>query len=83
MLNELKNIYENITRSDIEMYLASCEICFLKNNKPRKGIVVHPIVSNNLNSRAQVDLIDFQSQPDIQPEGTYRFILNYLIFLIT
>ena len=30
MLNELKNIYENITRSDIEMYLASCEFCFLR-----------------------------------------------------
>ena len=67
MLNNLKYIYENITRSHVEMYLGNCEICFSKNNKPKKGIVVHPIISNKLYSIAQVDLIDFQSQPDIQP----------------
>ena len=55
------------------MYLELCEKCGLKRSKQRKGIVVKPIVSNDLNSRAQVDIIDMQSQAD----GDYKFILNY------
>ena len=50
-----------------------CEISFLKNNKQRKGLVTNPLLFKEYNSRCQVDLIDMQSQPD----GEYRFILNY------
>ena len=35
--------------------------------------MVKPIISNTMNSRCQVDLIDLQTQPD----GDYKFILNY------
>ena len=38
---------------------------------------VKPIVSNSMNSRAQVDLIDMQSQPD----GKHRFILHGLMLI--
>ena len=37
------------------------------------GLVVRPILSHYMNSRWQVDLIDMQSEPD----GYYRFIMNY------
>ncbi|XP_068220423.1 uncharacterized protein [Palaemon carinicauda] len=50
-----------------------CEECQLKISSVRKCVVVKPIVSNSMNSRAQVDLIDMQSQPDRK----YRFIFNY------
>jgi len=40
---------------------------------PEKGIVVKPIISRELNSRCQVDLVDMQTCKD----GEYKFILNY------
>ncbi|KAH0810939.1 hypothetical protein GEV33_011852 [Tenebrio molitor] len=39
----------------------------------KKGLVVAPILSNHMNSRCQIDLIDMQTEPD----RDYRFILNY------
>jgi hypothetical protein len=36
----------------------------------KKGIVVKPILHNEMNSRCQVDLIDMQSNPD----GDMKFI---------
>ena len=38
-----------------------------------KRLVVKPFISNSLNSRCQIDLIDLESQPD----GDKKFILNY------
>jgi len=35
-----------------------------KNKTLKKGIVVKPILHNEMNSRCQVDLIDMQSNPD-------------------
>lgn len=62
-----------ITRKAIMIFLSLCKQCQLKRKQPKKGLVVKPIISNALNSRCQVDLIDIQSQPD----GDYRFILVY------
>ncbi|XP_076383741.1 uncharacterized protein LOC143260987 [Megalopta genalis] len=42
-------------------------------NEPKKGIVVKPMVSSELNSRCQVDLIDLQSNRS----GEYKFIMVY------
>lgn len=39
----------------------------------RKGFVVKSIISNIMNSRCQVVLIDMQSESD----GDFKFILNY------
>ena len=73
MVKHLAGEYANITRSQVEIYLKVCEFFFLKNNKQRKGLVTNPLLFKEYNSRCQVDLIDMQSQPD----GEYRFILNY------
>ena len=68
----LNEEYANITRGQITNYIDLCEICYLKRNKPKKGIVTNPILSKNFLSRMQVDLIDMQSQPD----GDYRYSYN-------
>ncbi|CAK1580028.1 unnamed protein product [Parnassius mnemosyne] len=72
-MKEVGSHYKNITRKDIETYLELCEPCQQKQNKIKKGIVVKPIISSEFNSRCQVDLIDFQSQPD----GDNKFIMVY------
>jgi len=68
---ELKKKYCNVTRQIINLFL--CEQCQLKKKIPKHGLVVQPILSDYMNSRCQVDLIDMQSEPD----KDYRFIMNY------
>ena len=70
---EVSVTYANITQKQVKYFVESCSKCYLKKSKARKGIVVKPIVSNDFNSRCQIDLIDMQSQPD----GEYKFILDY------
>lgn len=70
---ELKKKYCNITRPIIEVYLLLCQQCQLKKKVKRKGLVVRPILTSEMSSRCQVDLIDMQSEPD----QDFRFILNY------
>jgi hypothetical protein len=66
--------YANISTEQISIFLKLCETCQLKNNtRMKKHIVVKPIISDRFNARAQIDLIDMQTNPD----GPYRFILNY------
>ena len=71
--DKVNDKFANVTKDQINTYLELCEKCCLKKSKQRKGLVVKPIVSNDLNSRCQLDLIDMQSQPD----GEYKFIMNY------
>jgi Integrase zinc binding domain len=73
MLKETKKKYKNITQADIKIFLEMCESCQQKLKKPKKGIVVKPLLFSEMNSRCQVDLIDFQSQPD----GPFKFIMVY------
>ena len=68
-----KQKYANITKEIIQIYVNLCESCNLKKSKIRKSLVVKPILSSEMNSRCQVDLIDFQSEPD----NDYKFVLNY------
>ena len=70
---KLAEKYANITESQILLYLEGCETCALKKKRVKKGLVVKPIVSNNMNSRGQCDLIDMQSEPD----SDYKFMLTY------
>jgi len=70
---ELNKKYKNITRESIMLYLNLCKSCQKKGSTAKKGLVVKPIISNELNSRCQIDLIDIQAQP----EGNYKFILVY------
>ena len=61
---ELKKKYCNVTRQVTDLYLALCEQWQLKKKTPKRGLVVHPILSHYMNSRCQVDLIDMHSEPD-------------------
>ena len=73
LIRDVKKKFANITIEQIMWFLELCQFCQLKRSKTRKEIVVKSIVSTGFNNRAQVDLIDMQSQPD----GEYRFIMNY------
>ena len=70
---ELKKKYCNVTRQVMDLYLALCEQCQLKEKTSKQGLVVHSVLSHYLNSQCQVDLIDMQAEP----KGYYRFIMNY------
>ena len=55
------------------IYLRLCVSCLKKCQVPQKGLVVRPMVFSEMNSRGQVDLIDMQSQADVD----YKWILVY------
>ncbi|XP_060862057.1 SCAN domain-containing protein 3-like [Metopolophium dirhodum] len=55
------------------IFLNLCDHCQKKGSTIKKGLVVKPILSSELNSRCQMDLIDMQAQPD----GDYKFIMVY------
>jgi hypothetical protein len=73
MLKELDIKYKNVTRHDVELYISLCEPCQKKQKGSKRGVVVKPLISSEFNSRCQVDLIDFQSQPDRE----FKFIMVY------
>jgi len=70
---ELKRKYKNITQSNVKIFLNLCESCVKKQKSEKKGIVTNPMIFSELNSRRQLDLIDYQSQAD----GEYKFVLVY------
>ncbi|XP_023236835.1 KRAB-A domain-containing protein 2-like [Centruroides sculpturatus] len=55
------------------LYLNLCKQCQMKHSAPQNGIVVKPMVSLELNSKCQVDLIDLKSHK----YGEYKFIMVY------
>ena len=57
--------YCNVTGQVIDLYLALCEQCQLKEKTPKRGLVARPILSHYMNSRCQVDLICSLNQIDI------------------
>lgn len=73
MIKELNRKYKNVTVESIVTYLRLCEPCQKKQKAVKKGIVIKPIVHNEMNSRCQVDIIDMQSNPD----RDMKFILVY------
>ena len=71
--NKLKETHANVTKEIVQLYVDLCETCAMKKRKIRKSLVIKPIISNLLNSRCQIDLIDMQSTPD----GDYKHICHY------
>ncbi len=66
--------FVNVPRELIKKYVENCDLCLKKKAKqPRNGLVFKPIISDDFNSRSQMDMIDFQSNPD----GVYKWILHY------
>lgn len=72
-LKHLKEKYWNITQELVTLFIEGCDNCQMKRKKISKGMVVKPLVSNHMNSRCQIDLIDLQTRPD----GEFKFILVY------
>jgi hypothetical protein len=76
MYNQMKG-YSPIPSEALQVYLSLCESCELKKAKVKKGLVVKPILSSEMNYRCQVDLIDMQAQ---EYDG-FRFIMVYQVSL--
>ena len=60
MVKEVNFKYKNVTYECITMHL--CLPCQKKAKQPIKGLEVRPMVFNDMNCRAQGDLIDMQTQ---------------------
>ncbi|GFW08979.1 KRAB-A domain-containing protein 2 [Trichonephila clavipes] len=73
MLKELQIKHKNITCEIVMLHLNSCKQCQMKHSALKKGIVGKPMMSYELYSKYQVDLIDLQSNKD----GEYKFIMVY------
>ena len=71
MLKDLNSKYANITRETVELFKDHCLTCFEKTRSTRSGVVIRPLLSQDFNSRVQIDLIDFQSSAYRQ----FKFIL--------
>ena len=54
---ETGNKYFNISNKLINVYLATCATCDERRNRPPKGVVVKPILTEDFNSRVQVDYL--------------------------
>jgi hypothetical protein len=62
IIKEANKKYANVSKEAHELFKELCEECQLKKRKlASKGLVVKPIVSKELISRGQMDLIDMQS----------------------
>ncbi|XP_077300527.1 KRAB-A domain-containing protein 2-like isoform X2 [Arctopsyche grandis] len=72
ILKYLCDKYKNITTEAVMLYLGLCKTCQQRTKGKRRGVVEKAIV-NELNSRCQIDIIDFHSQPD----NDYNYILSY------
>ena len=73
MIKETQTKYKNITAESIMLYLGLCVSCLKKSKVPKKGLLIKPMIFSEMNSRAQVDLIDMR----IQPDGDHKWILVY------
>ena len=69
MIKEIQTKYKNITTESIKFVRSLPQ----KIESSKKGLVIKPMIFSEMNSRAQVDLIDMQSQPD----GDLKWILVY------
>ncbi|XP_043471751.1 KRAB-A domain-containing protein 2-like [Leptopilina heterotoma] len=66
-------MYCNVTRESIMEFLKLCIVCQKKSSNKKRGLVSKPILHSAYNSRAQLDLIDMQSQE----HNGFRFIMVY------
>ena len=73
MIKETQTKYKNITAKSIMLYLRLCVPCLKKSKVPKNGLLIKPMIFSEMNSRALVDLIDMQ----IQPDGDLKWIFVY------
>ena len=66
--------YTNISKEMCKMFCLTCPRCVNSKHKtPGRKVELNPILSNTLNDRGQMDLIDMQATPD----GEFKWILHY------
>ena len=73
MFKHVSRRYANITHNEINAFLSCCKQCHTKKKMKKTGLVVKPLVFQELNSRTQVDLIDYQTSPS----GEYKHVMVY------
>ena len=56
--------YANIPRKLVASFIQNCECRIEKCRKKEITAVIKPIITEDFNERAQVDLVNFQSLPD-------------------
>lgn len=66
MMKELHRKYKNVTCWEVMIYLNLCETFQKKCKVPKKGLIVRPMIFQEMNSRCQVE-----------PHRDYKFILVY------
>ena len=64
MIKETQTKSKKVTAESIMFYLSLFVSCLKKSKAPKQGLVIKPTIFSEMNSRAQVDLIDMQIQPD-------------------
>ena len=72
---KLPQMYGNISVKQMQAFVDCCETCQVKKGRMKKGVVVKPIVTSDMNRRCQVDCIDMQSSPD----GEFIYIMVYQV----
>lgn len=77
MVKQLNTLYKSMTQAQLKMFSDFCERSRQNRKTAGRGIVAIPVISSHFNSRYQVDLIDYQSQPD----GKFEFLLVYQFHL--
>jgi hypothetical protein len=77
MEKEAKKFYYNVSRPIITIFLKYSNEYQIKRRKIKTAGQVHkPIISEQYNSRAQIDLVDMSSLPDNSHDPPYRYIFN-------
>ena len=82
MHDSARKHYVNLTKEVLQLYVSVCEECQVKKNAKSRRVV--PVsnggvnVSNILNFRAQVHILDMKSHPD----GDYNYVMNYQVSAI-
>ncbi|CAH2097955.1 unnamed protein product [Euphydryas editha] len=72
IVHALKNKYV-VPIFAITIFLRLCKICLSKKSLPKSGTAGKSMISDEINSRGYIDLVDFQSAPD----GDYKWLLQY------
>ena len=75
MIKEAQTKYKHITGTSIMFYLRLCVPCIKKSKVSKNELVIKSVIISEMNSRAQVDLTDMQSEPD----GDLKWILVRVI----
>ena len=79
MQKHMATRFSNVTTDHINIYRSFCEKCGLKKSKARMCVVVKSILTPNVMSRGQVDLIDMQVNKKKSFHGYVSFLFHFIV----